>query len=328
MAMNIKSLLNHPYKGQLFNKNGRPKRQKYAVFGILSTLVAGVILLAAVATLLINGSHPPSIYSDVAIRDFKRVAKLKGDSNDAFSALQGSRNSYYQATAVHWAQVSALTTLGSTLIGIVGMALVLVTLRESRRQTKAAIDAQRAWVRIKTLKAHDINFSIHDGKIQAGIRCQVEIENIGQTPARDFHYTLLCWLAPSTEAADADVQRAYAKKILKNYAVSTRGKVLFPNQISIPGENFGLGSTGKTFLGSGSSNSTIFTHNLKQDIDEHFILFISLVVQYKISSGENCITFDTYSIYDDDDFSTSSVSAYKSAERLKMSYMENCSYAD
>lgn len=297
-------------------------KQKLLRFGA----VAGILAVGGAA---LWWSELPEIYGEIASRDFVRAVAGAGNTDEKIAALQDARNTFYQASAVHWARVSAVTAIVSAIVGVIGILFVLITLAETRRQTRAAIDAQRAWVRIKEFKAAALNFMLNDGKIGAGIGCKVAIENIGQTPATDCNYTLLCWLMPSKKASDASTQRHIAGEIIKKYGSSSRGKVLFPGQILSPGVDFGQNAANTTLLGSGTATTEIFDHDLKPEKSENFALFVSLVVQYRISSGQQCMTFETYSVYNTSTpFNTSSILSAQISNPILMSHIENISYAD
>jgi hypothetical protein len=288
-----------------------------------------VLLFVPTAILSIwSISQPPTEYGEIAIEDFYRIASKAPNRNDSrASDLQDAKDSYYLASSVHWARVSALTAIASTLFGVVGMGLVLVTLRESRRQTRAAIDAQRAWIRIKTFNVKSINLRSRDRKIDADVSCEVEFENIGQTPALHCSYTLLCWLVPQRDASKPDVQRRFARTIISEYNSNRVGKAVFPGQVLSPGQGVRQGAAQRVLMGCGSHGTRHFPHNLRTDTDEHFQVFVCLVTSYQISSGQECMTFETHAVYSGEIFRTSQAGS-QFLEKLTMSQIDNISYAD
>lgn len=199
------------------------------------------------------------------------------------------------------------------------MLLVLATLRESRRQTRAAIDAQRAWVLIKKFNVTNLKLQANDGRVEASVGCDLAIENIGQTPAMNCDYRLVCWLVSAAEASHPDTQRQFGRIILTHYADPARGTVLFPGKIITPGLN--------TIHFAGSKDFKHFPHNIRVDEEESFHVFASLIVTYKVSSGQKCITFETFAVYSGDVFRTSQV-GMEFTKNFRMSQIENVSYAD
>lgn len=295
----------------------RPKKSTWRARLAGAAVVVAIFASAPVAWVI---SQPSSQYGEIAIRDFARIAsRTKAAGDDPASDLREARNTYYQATAVHWARVSALTTVFSTVFGLFGMLLVLATLRESRRQTRAAIDAQRAWVRIKKFNVTDLRLQANDGRVEASVGCDLAIENIGQTPAMNCDYSLVCWLVSADEASHPDTQRQFGRIILTHYADPVRGTALFPGQQITPGLN--------TIQYSSSRDLKHFPHNIRVDTEEYFHVFVSLIITYKISSGRECVTFETFAVYSGDVFKTSQAGA-RFTTNFKMSQIENVSYAD
>lgn len=309
-------------------RRSRPRRP--IKFGWMDgvCLLAVLLILPTAALSIWSISQPPSKYGEIAIGDFHRIAvKARGREDSWASDLQDAKNSYYQATSVHWAKVSALTAIASTLFSVIGMGLVLVTLRESRRQTRAAIDAQRAWIRIKTFKVKSINLTSKDGKIDAGVSCEVEIENIGQTPALHCSYSLLCWLVPERDGYDSDVQRQYAKTIISRNNSNRAGKAVFPGQVLSPGQGVLEGAGQSALMGAGSASTKHFPHDLRIETDEYFHILVAIVASYQISSGQECMTLETHAVYSGGVFRTSQAGS-RFFNSLRMSQIDNISYAD
>ena len=308
-----------------------PRRPKVRKGSDIALFAIAAVSFSAVSVGAILASLPSDRYGGVTVREIDRVgeaaqlrrASCTSRSEDCdlgkdLSDLRDVRNGFYQAMSAHWAKISALTAVISALIGTIGMALVLLTLRETRRATRAAIDGQRAWIRINDCKVASFRLRAVDQKLVVDAHCKIEIENLGQTPALSVQPRFIVWLTPHENASEREYQRKDAQIILENYCHVLPGEAMFPDQ---------KGGTGVTY-GCSSKDSAHFVELPTTISDKYFHVRIAAIVTYRISSGKDCTTFQAYSVYSGRIFETALVTDTTYKNGISMMALHNIFYAD
>lgn len=236
-------------------------------------------------------------------------AQCMAEERDA--ARSSQRNEYdlaAQRTMAVWTRAMGLAALVAMAVGVVGVGLVFVTFRETRRganaaassaeyaarSAKAAVDQHRAWLKVQALSISKVTFSKamnRDGQpeyISATI--SIDMENVGATPATDIVWQPSIWTLGLLSLFDQWVvlwRRASAAFSERAKEMGDHGFVMFPT------DRAKLVHDTNTLVWS--LEGTL--HLPSAAADERFRIMGVVTVLYRITSGDEAMTIVPFIVH-------------------------------
>lgn len=127
-----------------------------------------------------------------------------------------------------WTRAMGIAAIIGMSVGIVGVGLVFITFRETKRAADIARDAmsadQRAWLSVKATLVSELTPGItHDGRAGYYVRCKLRIKNHGHEPA--VH--ILSHAKVILSGIDCDLDEAFGAYCDDKRHAITTGPALF-----------------------------------------------------------------------------------------------------